>query len=236
MQTKRSHEPQLLGRGVYSLSRAAQLAGVSNSSARRWVLGYSSAGHRQPGLIPSDLPAIGNYRAVSFLNLVELKLLAAFKQEGLSFQKVRRAVEYLQAMHEVAHPLAWNKLSTDGRDVFVWVEHGSGENVVIQTTGRKSGHCVMDKVVAPYFHDLDFSPETQLASRWFPAGRDKPIVVDPGIAFGEPVIEGTRIATGLLYDRVAAGDTVDVVAKWYALQPEEVEQARKFEASLRGAA
>lgn len=228
---------QLLGRGIYSISRAALLAGVSSGNARRWVLGYSTpTGETHSGVIAPDLPSMDHHVSLSFLNLVELKLLARFKNEGLSLQKVRKAVEYLQTMHDVAHPLAWSKLSTDGRDVFVWVERGHGDDVVIQATGRRIGNCVIEKVVQPYFHDIDFSRETNLAERWFPAGRDVPIVVDPRVSFGEPVVEGTRIGTGLLYDRITAGDDIEMVAHWYSLQAEEVEEARKFEANLRGAA
>jgi uncharacterized protein (DUF433 family) len=183
-------------------------------------------------VIHADLPAIEDQVGLSFLNLIELRLLAAFRHEGLSLQKVRKAADYLSSLHGVEHPLAWNRLSHDGRDVFVWVEQGKEDHVVIQTTGRRVGHCVLDKVLEPYFHEIDFDPQTNLARRWYPMGRDASVVVDPAIAFGEPVLEGTRLSTRIIFDRIRAGDDADTIARWYEIDPQGVELARRFEVEL----
>lgn len=228
-----SSASQIIGQGAYTFSRAAQLAGVRPSTARRWILGYSTeAGAERPPVLHADLPPIQDHVGLSFINLIELRLLAAFRDEGLSLQKVRKAADYLSSLYGVDHPLAWNRLSHDGRDVFVWVEQGAGENVVIQTTGRRVGHCVLEKVVEPYFHEIDFDPHTNLARRWYPAGRQGRVVVDPSISFGEPVLEGTRISTRLLFDRLRSGDDATTVAKWYGINRHEVEAAGSFEAGL----
>src|SRR5438093_136641 len=46
-------------------------------------------------------------------------------------------------------------------------------------------------VFEPYLKEVDFSPLSSLAERWWPLGRDVPVVLDPRIAFGAPVVAGT---------------------------------------------
>lgn len=46
-----------------------------------------------------------------------------------------------------------------------------------------------------------------------PQGRK--IVSDPDIAFGKPVIEGTRISVELILEKLAAGETIEQLLEGY---------------------
>jgi uncharacterized protein (DUF433 family) len=58
---------------------------------------------------------------------------------------------------------------------------------------------------------------------------ERPIVIDPRIAFGRPVVERKGISTLAIVDRVDAGEAVEDVAADYDLCPTEVEQAVVYE-------
>ncbi len=75
------------------------------------------------GLIkPSVRPAAGRgtKRLYSFRDLIELLVVSRLRESGLSLQRVRRCVEYLQSsVPELEAPLAELTLLTDGETVFL---------------------------------------------------------------------------------------------------------------------
>ena len=58
------------------------------------------------------------------------------------------------------------------------------------------------------------------------------ITVDEEIAFGKPVIRGTRVPVALLVGKLAGGMTVARVAEEYEVEPEDVLAALSYAARL----
>jgi uncharacterized protein (DUF433 family) len=58
------------------------------------------------------------------------------------------------------------------------------------------------------------------------------IVVDANVAFGKPVIRGTRVPVALLVGKLAGGMEVDYVAHEYEVQREDVLAALSYAARL----
>ncbi|HEV2719582.1 MAG TPA: DUF433 domain-containing protein, partial [Thermoanaerobaculia bacterium] len=56
-----------------------------------------------------------------------------------------------------------------------------------------------------------------------------PIVVDPEICFGRPVIAGTSIPTDVIADRHLGGDSVKKIAEDYDLAEDKIAAALAFE-------
>ena len=61
------------------------------------------------------------------------------------------------------------------------------------------------------------------------ASAERPIVIDPRIAFGRPVMLRKGISTSTIAERVDAGESVDDLAADYGLGPAEIEQAVVYE-------
>ena len=55
------------------------------------------------------------------------------------------------------------------------------------------------------------------------------IVVDPHIAFGRPVLVGTRIPTEIIYQRFEAGESIVQLADDYGRTSSEIEEALRCE-------
>ncbi len=85
------------------------------------------------------------------------------------------------------------------------------------------------------FHEIEFDDSTALASRWWPRGRQTPIVLDPTIAFGAPVVRGTRVPTAT-FARYADARPIKVLADAFELLAEQVRAAVTFERQLSRAA
>lgn len=226
---------QIAGRGIYSFGRAAEIVGVSPQSLRQWTLGRrapSGSASARP-LVRLDILELEGEHVLSFLNLVEVKLLSEFRRLNLPLQYIRQVVDVLEQSYDMTHPLACRRLQTDGRSIFAEIDE-SGQFACVEIAGRRPNHVVFDEVIRPLFKVIDFVGSQELARRWYPLGRDGGVVVDPAIAFGEPVLQASGVPTRALARQVSvAGDSVDAVAQWFELPKDAVETAMTFESGLR---
>lgn len=60
----------------------------------------------------------------------------------------------------------------------------------------------------------------------------KRVIVDKNIAFGEPVIEGTRVPVSVVINYLADGMNIEEVMKEYDLTEEDVRAALKYASEL----
>jgi len=60
------------------------------------------------------------------------------------------------------------------------------------------------------------------------------IAVDPGVAFGKPVIAGTRVPVAVILGHLGAGMPVDEICQEYDLTPDQVQAALRYAAWLAG--
>jgi uncharacterized protein (DUF433 family) len=60
-------------------------------------------------------------------------------------------------------------------------------------------------------------------------GDSKPILIDPSVSFGRPVVEKAYVSTRSILERIDAGESVAEVAADYDLTSEAVEEAVLFE-------
>jgi uncharacterized protein (DUF433 family) len=68
-----------------------------------------------------------------------------------------------------------------------------------------------------------------LSERWFPAGRDVPVVVDPRFAGGQPTIWKRGVTVDTIARRFREGrEKVASIARDLELRPRDVEEAIRF--------
>jgi uncharacterized protein (DUF433 family) len=228
-------ETHIVGRGIYSFSRAAEISGVSAASLRQWTLGRrnSEESISSRPLVRLDIPELDGERVLSFLNLIEVKLVGEFRRLKLPLQYIRQVVDVLEQSYDVTHPLACRRLQTDGKSIFAEIDE-LGQFACIEIAGRRPNHVVFDEVIRPLFKNIDFTGGLDLARRWYPIGRAGGVVVDPEKAFGEPVLVSSGIPTRTLARQVVvAGDPVAEVASWFEVPADAVQTAVAFEGGLR---
>lgn len=206
----------------YTYAEADRVAGVSRGTARRWLSGYA---YRVPTgqtvKVPPITPGTTEAGAVSFLDVVEIVAIGGLKEAGFSTRAIRQIVRNCQEILGVQRPLTTLKLKTGGRDVFI--DQGS----VLLEVGRRKRMQAWDEVLAPFLDTLDYTHE--VASRWWPLGRDVPIIVDPNYGHGLPVIAGSGVRTEIIRERAEAGDLIQQIASDFNLDCTEVERALQFE-------
>ena len=78
---------------------------------------------------------------------------------------------------------------------------------------------------------LDY--EDQLASKWWPEGRDVPIVIDPRYSAGSPTVAGRGVTVSTIYKRFSKGKLpVDFLMEDFDLEREQIEEAIRFGGKL----
>ena len=226
-----------LGTGIYSQSDAAHLLDVPQSTIRRWVGGYTYTGTGPPRSLPpviqTDLPRLEDRMALSFVELMELRVVKRLTELGLSLQSVRRAADIAKVEFRVDHPYASKRVYTDGKRVFAAISSDL-EPDIIELSPRRREQIISGRVFIPFLEELDFDTSTSLAYRWWPLGRKTPIVLNPRISFGAPTVAGTAVRTSTIA-RVAGGSSKRDVARAYQISVAKVSAALRFEAALAAA-
>lgn len=210
---------------AYSITEAAHYLTVPDATVRYWAMGQKN--HAPLIEIPAMQPAL-----LSFINLVELHILAAIRRKHtVPMPKVRSAIEYLKrntrSASDKRHPLISKQLETDGLDLFI---QRYGELVNISQDGQVAMREVMSAALHRIERDakgipIKLYPFTRSDIREAPSM----VVIDPVLSAGRPVITGTGLATEVIAERYKAGESIEELARDYERQEEEIEAAVRCE-------
>lgn len=211
--------------GYFSISDAAHLLNVSPASVRGWLNGYS--GTAAGPVIDRDFEGT---RAVSFLDLMELRFIAFFRDQKISMKTLRHASQRAREDWNVSHPLALSsaKYVTDRKKIFAVSAEDTGDAKAFDlATGQHEMWLTIERSVEK---GVTFDPKTHLATLWKPRPGEFPgVIIDPRIAFGKPVVEGTGVPTETLYRQWRAEGFADRVADWYDVPEAAVKTAIEYE-------
>ena len=213
---------QLLGNGVYSFSEAARLTGLRNSRVREWFRGRPSESHR--AVFRSDYEGLTDENLISFMDLIEVFIAGQLREFRVSLQIVRQVHSKLKLVWETNHPFCRKEVLTDGQKIFtLGLDAASCDEITEALTGQKA----FPSVIRPFLRSLDYDEANRCAFRWRIANR---VIVDPGICFGQPVVQPVGLPTVILSNAyVANGNDAEAVARWYEITTQDVLAAVEFE-------
>ncbi len=211
---------------LYRLPEVAAYTRGNLSTLRTWVMGRPNArndGRRYPPVIKVQQPDRAD--AMSFINLIESHVLVALRRtHQVPLPVIRDAVLWLRREMGSDHPLAELQIETDGLHVFF--RH---LNQIISASEK--GQVVIRDVMERYLRRIERDAQGIPVS-FFPFTVSDPlhdertdIVMNPAIAFGRPVIRGTRIATATILERYKAGEGLSDLANDYGLEMRLIEEA-----------
>ncbi len=218
-------QPLILPR--YSYRDADHLASASAGTASRWLSGYTYRDRQgQRVCVAPIIPGSVKAEGASFLDLVEVVAIAGLRRAHFTMQDIRQIVANCQEILGVPRPLASLDFKVRGQEIFV--ERGGA---LVEVGKRKRMHA-WKEFLEPFVNSLDYAIDLELAIRWWPLGRDIPIVVDPDFGFGLPVVATSGVRTEIIRERSLAGDLNEQIASDFNLGLEEVERAIQFELKL----
>jgi uncharacterized protein (DUF433 family) len=180
-----------------------------------------------------------DHHLLSFTNLAELHVLDALRRtHRLRMKKIRQTILYLGREFNTPHPLVHKEMWTDGLSVFV-------DHYGHLVNASQEGQLAMRQLVEAHLQRLERDPTGIL--RLFPLTRkrsaiaaqlaDEPriIAIDPQVAFGRPVITGSRIPTVEVAERFKAGESLHDLSADFRRPIEEIEEAVRIELDLEAA-
>lgn len=213
----------LLGAGIYTMPDISLILGIPYRKVSRWINTFwderfgSSYGHAYSWRVAQT-------RAVNFHTLIELYIFYQLSAKGVSTRELLKAHEILSRAYNTPYPFATRNVlegvRTDGKKILFQQKDGS----IFSVDVRRQFHL---EFVREFFKNLDFDSGL-LASRYWPAGKNKTVVCDPHHQFGRPVIEGTNIQSETLYKMFLADEPPGFIASLYGLPEEKVRDAIAF--------
>ncbi len=218
---------------AYPFIEAAHYLQLPESTLRAWCLGspaHAPGPRRFEPLIRMD---DGRQRALSFLNLVEVHVLAAIRrQHRVALPTVRRALDFLAQRLRTSRPLAELQFQTDGVSLFV---DRLGSLVNVSEQGQTEMAELLRERLQRIERDTQGVPVRlfPFASGDAPGEETAPIMIDPHVAFGRPVLIGRSVPTAVLADRFRAGDSCELMAADYGIAVQRIEAALRCELDAR---
>ena len=214
---------------MYTFSEAAQLAHVSTSTVRNWLRGYSGAGRDiQPIFTTHDR----NVAMVSFLNLIEIVVAGQFRKAlYVKYQTVISAYENTKEIVGSQYPFAHVRLEPLGGRVVHRIKNQPAD-ASMQAMDRPEEWSLplelppLPNEVLETIHQIEYLQE--LAAKWFPLGREIPIVIDPQIGTGTPTVVGACVTIGAIHQRFKAGHRIEFLARDYELEPSVVQTVIQY--------
>ncbi len=214
----------------YTVSEASEYLSIPRDTLRAWTFG-----RRRPGTeheyYPSVLEFVDHERKLlSFYDLVEAHILRAAVECGASIAQVKRGLSFLKAHYPTEpRPLLTLDFYTDGKYFLVGGMLGTREKdrealVNASRCGQLEMTPIIEELLKLIGRDNNNMPDTL-----FPKKGNGIISITSEVVAGKPVIEGTRIPTSVIAQRVHAGETASDLAADYSVSLEQIEAAIKYE-------
>lgn len=217
-------DDEILGRGVYTPREAARLVGTNAQQVLRWTRGSGPTEplwHGYFQFLDEDITEI------SFIDLVEVRVVAALRRADISLQSIRFAISFAQEKLGIDRPLASQSFKTDGTEILMEAVENDGEFVSLSR--QRPGQKVFREIIAQSLHDLEY--EGKQAARWRPKNFSE-VVIDPSRHFGDPILDEHGISTNTIYNEFREFGDVRYLSEIYEIPESKIRQGISFETKL----
>lgn len=201
---------------AYQVGEAARYADISTNTVVAWHKSQETLSRKE------------KRAKLSYLQLIELAVVAAFRKARVPLPEIRAARAYIQNEFKSAYPFAEFKFKRYGKSLISEYEAGGKRKLF---KANQAGQLVWQEILGPVLKEFEYEHEG-VAVRWHVAGLDSPIIIDPRISFGAPTIKGTP--TWIIKGRFDAGESDSEIAEDFNLDVPAVREALKFEGVLPG--
>ncbi len=196
---------------AYRAGDAARYSGTSTQTVSRWCDLFTE---RRKGA------------RLSYLELIEVAVVASFRRAGVSLQRIRRTQQYAAQVLNEEFPFAQLNWKTEGQHLLVDLRQIEGDaeldNLIV---GDSHGQVTWPEVIADRFMEFDY--EDDLAIKWHVGGRNSGVTIDPRMRFGAPTVSG--IPTWILKGRWEAGERIEEIEDDFGLSRDVICDGLSFE-------
>lgn len=214
---------------AYTVAEGARYLKLAPATLRSWIVGRpyprgTGIAHSSPLIQPAKKRPL----ALSFWNLIEAHVLRSLRSEhGVSMDALRKAIGYAQKTLDIDRLLLSQELRTDAGRLLL---ERYGQLIDLSASGQIAMRRMFNEHLARVEWDAWKFPVRlyPFASGGLPLA-DRPIAIDPHLAFGRPILTHHGITTGAIAERLDAGESTADVASDYELSEQEIEEAVLYE-------
>ncbi|MGD8777444.1 MAG: DUF433 domain-containing protein [Ignavibacteria bacterium] len=210
-----------LGYGIYTVPDISKLLGINRRKVSRYISEYWD--ERLGQKLFNDTytwRTEKSNKAVNFYVLIELFSFFRLQELGVGTKKILKSREQMSAELNAEYPFATAPVLTDGKKI--WYKF---KDDIINADGSSQTNFV--NIIESFAQKVDFRSDN-LAERFYPAGKDNSIVVDPHHQFGQPIIKGTNVNTEVIFSMYRSGEPMDAIGILYDLTEKEVNDVINF--------
>jgi uncharacterized protein (DUF433 family) len=213
-----------LDRPLYSYAEAARLLDLPTATLRWWLEG----GHRkgveyQPVIRPEPTGA----DAVTWGEFVEAGLLRGYRKKRVPLQRMRPFIQKMRERMKMPYPLAHYRPLIDRSKLVYDLQREVQLPPEMYLVRFEGGQTQLAPPILEFLERVEFEGGNGPALRYWPVGKQSPVVIDPKIAFGVPQIRGIR--TELVAESVSAGESEAEVSASWGLSAKDVRAALAWE-------
>lgn len=171
--------------------------------------------------------------SVTWGEFVETRLLAEYRDAGVSLIRMRPAVERLREELQTPFPLASSRawIGVEGRELIRRVQDAVDLDRRLALVVVRSGQGLLDwsRPAREFERSAEWeeTPFGQQIRRMRPSADIAEVFLDPLMSFGEPTVRGVR--TDIIAELVRTGETPDGIAETYELTRATVDAAVRYE-------
>jgi len=208
-----------INNGIYTVPDVSKILRLPYQKVNYWVNKYwdKELGDAFEGRYSWT---IENTRAVSFHTLIEFYVFYHLGEVGVKPKDVLKAHIELSRLFDTPFPFAkriiLENIRTTGKKVFLESEKG-----IFSLDGIRQFNL---DFIRMFFKKIDFDNDL-VASRFWPLGKERSILIDPRRQFGHPVLGKTNIYPETIYNLYKAGEPIDFLAFTYDIDQSVVNDA-----------
>jgi uncharacterized protein (DUF433 family) len=204
---------------AYRVFEAARYARTSQQTIGNW--------ERLGGKRVAAVSKRGEREGLSYLQLIEVGVVAAMRKSGVTLKRIRQAREYLRKEFNADYPFARYRFKTDGKTLLMDYDQVAKSTKDKLLALNEYGQLAWNEVLNALLHEFEYDEAIGTVLRWRVGGYESPVRLDPRIAFGAPHVNG--IATWVLRERWRSGESLRDISKDYQIPSQAVLAALQFE-------
>ena len=220
MQAATFHKQQL-GSGIYTIPDISNLLSIPKYKVRRYLNEYWNERSGKKFFNETYSWSVGNkIKAVNFHTLIELYTCFHLQSLGVSPKEILKSRAAMINDLNIPYPFASDKILSDGKKI--WFEF---KDSIVKADGSKQTEFV--EFIREFANKIEFN-SNKIAEKFWPAGKQSDVVINPHNQFGQPILNGTNINAEVIYSMYESGEPIEAIGILYDITSKQVKDAISF--------
>lgn len=212
---------QQLGAGIYTISDISSLLSIPKYKVRRYLNEYWNERSGKKLFNETYSWSVDNkIKAVNFYTLIELYTCFHLQESGVTPKEILKSRTAMMKDLKIPYPFASETLLTNGKKI--WFEF---KDSIVKADGSRQTDFV--EFIRQFANKIEFN-SNKIAEKFWPAGKQSDVVINPHNQFGQPILNGTNINAEVIFSMYESGEPIEAIGILYDLTKKQVNDAISF--------